>query len=320
MKLSSLVKRGDSVDPTEKSNASRRRDGVVLIVQNNADKQLIIAETNEVAANLLGYAQGDLTNRNVMDILGVRTQSFLQEELEFHDDAPDFGDVIARQRIVRVKNRVGDEMALPCTVLRVVSQGHHPRFQLVLPDETEQRAREQLSQFLKTNLESRLERDAATDLPNRATTESYLELMKSYVAAGDMSVAFAIIRIDRFERSLARYGAADMAKMVKHVASFCRATFRSEDMISLLSPSTLGVLLFDISRESVRVVLNRLRGQIRSHHIAFGGKANFSVTISVAFDMLDADRGAGVLPRCEQAMANVDGDARNSLIELTDAR
>jgi diguanylate cyclase (GGDEF)-like protein len=301
----------------QEKESSRKRDGIVLLVQDNALRSLSIRSVNETAANLLGYAVGDLDNGALSQILSSKTQSLLDEELEYTADAPDFGDIMSRQRTIRVKARAGDEMTLECRVLRVVADGENPRFHLILPDETAQRATQQRNNFLKTNLESHLERDEATNLPNRMTTENYLKLLKNYISGQGVSVAFATVRLDRFDSNLKRYGEQDMSLLLKHVASFCQATFRSEDVVSVLNPSTLGVILFDISRESARVVLNRLRGQVRSHRIAFGGKQDFSVTISVAFDMLGDDRGEQVLTRSEHAMLNLGKDARNSLIELT---
>ncbi|MEJ0010127.1 MAG: DEAD/DEAH box helicase [Alphaproteobacteria bacterium] len=80
---------------------------------------------------------------------------------------------------------------------------------------------------------------------------------------------------------------------MQHVANCCRSTFRAEDLISALSDRALGLLLFDISRESARMVLNRLRWNVRNHVLSFGGKSDFSVTISIAFGMLgEKDRAA----------------------------
>ncbi len=55
------------------------------------------------------------------DILGKAGIDMFGEELEYAADAPDFGDVLARRRDLRMKGRSGEEMTLPCTVMRVVS-------------------------------------------------------------------------------------------------------------------------------------------------------------------------------------------------------
>lgn len=298
-------------------NASRKRDGVILVVQDNTTRTILIHSINDTAANMLGYAVGDLDNASLSQILGKKSLSALEDALEYVTDAPDFGDVMSKQRDVRLKNRLGEEITVSCTVLRVLADGQNARFQLVIPDEAEQRAKFQRTDFLKNNLESHLQKDEATDLPNRITTENYLRLLKSYIASQGVSVAFATIRLDRFESNRNRYGDHEMTTLLKHVARVCQTSFRSEDVVSVLNPSTLGVILFDISRESARVVLNRLRGQVRSHRIAFGGKHDFSVTISIAFDMLGDARGEHLLTRSEHVMANLSTDARNSLIELT---
>jgi GGDEF domain-containing protein len=295
---------------------SRKGDGVLLVTQDNAQRRLIVGGANDTAANILGYEAADLRDRELQEILGQRTRDMLEEELEFAEEAPDFGDIFSRQRDIRLRTRLGEEVALPCTVSRLMAEGRTARFHLVLPDEREKRAKQQLREFLKTNLEGRQQLDAATGLPDRATAETYLGLLKSYTASHELSTAFAVLRLDRHEKSLARYGKQGCLALLQHVAERCRVTFRSEDVVSVLSDHTLGLILFDISRESVRLVLNRLRWNIGSYHIDFGGKPNFSVTVSVAFDMLDSERGDGLLGRCEQAIGTLDKETRNGLVEL----
>lgn len=166
------------------------------------------------------------------------------------------------------------------------------------------------------NLEGRQQIDEATGLPDRSTADTYLGLLKNYTASNGMQAAFAVIRIDRYEKSLARYGKQGCIEQLQHVANCCRSTFRAEDVVCMLSGSTLGLVLLDISRESVRVVLNRLRWNVRNHRIVFGGKSDFSITISLSFDMLTEHTGDTLLDRCEEAVGKLDADTRNYLIEL----
>ncbi len=309
-------KRGCMAELMEKPAEGRKGDGVLLLMQDNTKRALTINAANETLTNLLGYAAGDLTDHTLDEILGVRTAKLLSEELEYRDDAPDFGDIFSRQHTVRMRHRLGEEIALPCTVLRIMAEDRNPRFQMVLPDEHEKLAKQQLRDFLKTSLDGRLEVDPITGLPNRETTENYLKLLKSYRATNTVSVSFAVLRLDRHNRSMERYDADGCNALLKHVANCCRSTFRTEDVIGVLSESTLALVLFDISRESARVVLNRLRGNVREHRLAFGGKADFSVTISVAFDMMGDIDNADLLSNCEAAMEELDNDERSILIEL----
>jgi len=294
----------------------RKGDGLMIALQNNAEKRLVIQNANEVFCNLLGYAEGELKDRGLETILGAKLAQLLDEDLEYVDEAPDLGELLSRQREVKLRHRLGNEMVVPLTISRLMAQGREACFQIVVPNEVEGRAQQQLKDFLKINLEGRQQIDEATGLPDRSTADTYLNLLKNYIANNGMEAAFAVIRVDRYEKSLARYGKQGCIEQLQHVANCCRSTFRAEDVVCMLSESTLGLVLLDISRESVRVVLNRLRWNVRNHRIVFGGKSDFSVTISLSFDMLTEHTGDSLLDRSEEAVGKLDADTRNYLIEL----
>ncbi|MFM9890840.1 MAG: diguanylate cyclase domain-containing protein [Rickettsiales bacterium] len=299
-------------------NASETRagEGVMLIVQHNADKALIIERVNETAANILGYEVDEMKGKRIEAFLGSRTAEFLTDEVEYADDAPDFADVLARHRVMRLRHRSGEESAVECTVSRVMSEGMNARFQLVIPNEREVRANQKIRDFITLNLAGRMVVEPKTSLPNHHTAEEFLPLLKNFLAESEIEAAFAILRIDRFDKSVARYGRDACVGLLQHAAECCRTTFRSEDLIFALSDRTIGLVLFDISRESARLVLGRLRWSIRNHRLRFGDKSDFTSSVTVLFDMLDQERGDGLLARCESAMEAVSLDERNSLVEL----
>ncbi|PZP85444.1 MAG: hypothetical protein DI582_05895 [Azospirillum brasilense] len=304
-----------TTEPTT-DTAGRKGDGIVVLIQNNAARRLSIKTANETACNLLGYADGELNDRDLAEILSPKLAEALMEDLEFDDDAPDVGEMLARQRDFKLRHRMGQELALPFTISRQMAQGHDACFQLVLPNERDNRAQQQLKDFLKLNLEGQQQLDPSTGLPDRTTAEMYLRVLNTYIANNGMQAAFVAIRIDRHEKSLARYGKDACVELIKHVANCCKSTFRTEDVVCALSDHTLGLVLLDVSRESARVVLNRLRWNVRTHRIVFGGKSDFSNTISLSFDMLDQHRGDGLFDRCEEAITSLDKETRNHLIEL----
>ncbi len=296
--------------------AARRGDGLFVVVQNNANRTLIIEQMNPAAEMILGYADGEANGRKFEAILNPRTAEFLSEEIEYADDAPDLGDVLSRQREIRLRHRGGEEIVTPCTISRQLAQGGNACFQIVIPNEREALARQQVRQFIALNLDGRKQLDSALGIPNRDTALEFLPLLRTYLTESNISASFAVLRMDRYEKSLARYGASGCTQLLAHLSNCCRAAFRSEDIVFALSEKTLGIVLFDISRESARMVLNRLRWKIRNHHIEFGGKSNFSVTSTVVFDMIDGEGGESILSRSEEAALAVDADERNSLIEL----
>lgn len=294
----------------------RRGEGMLLVMQDNENKSLIINTINEPLEQLLGYVPGELVGRKLETVLGQKTAALLAEDLEYTPDAPDFGEWFSRMREVKFRRRTGEEFVIHGTLSRMMSQGMNACFQLLIPNEQEVTAASKLRNFLTLNLEGRKELDEATGLPNHKTAKEFLPLLRTYLSESKMDVVFAVIRLDRHKKSLARYGKDACAKLLVHASHCCQATFRAEDMVFALSDHTLGVVLFDISRESARVVLNRLRWRIRSHRIEFGGKSDFSISACVGFDMLNAENAETVFEQCEKTMSNLDANERNALVEL----
>lgn len=306
----------ESNPPKADALAARRGDGVLLIVQNNADKSLIIRGMNEMLGAMLGYAAGEVVDRRLEMILGKQEAEIIADDLEYTEDAPDFGDLFSRIREVRLRRRTGDEIRVNYTLSRLMAQGGNACFQLVIPNEQERSVASKLSDFIALSFEGIKELDPATGLPNHKTAEAFLPGLKHFFAENPVNVVFALIRMDRHQKSVARYGREACAQLLRHVNEICRSTFRAEDLIFALSDSTLGVVLFDISPESARVVFNRLRWKIRSQRFAFGGKADFSISTCIGFELLDLEDATAALVRDEAAMAAIDENERNMLLEF----
>jgi diguanylate cyclase (GGDEF)-like protein len=302
--------------PKETPGAVRRGEGLMIVVQDNATRALKIERINDVLEHMLGYAMGESLREPFFNIFGKDVAKTLAEDIEFETGAADFGDVFARIRDVKLRRRLGEEIRLPVTLSRLLSEGGQARFQLVVPNEMERASVSQFRDFIQRNLEGRSEIDPASGLPNRATAKAFLPTLKHYYADGNVGIVFAVIRIDRFNKSIARYGAEPCQQLLTHVHNCCKITFRNEDLIFALSDRSLAVVLFDISRESARVVFNRLRWRIRNHRITFGGKASFSISTCIGFDMLDLEQVDEVFDRCENAVHTLDDNERNALVEF----
>lgn len=299
--------------------AARRGEGMVLIVQNNAEKTLSILSMNDVLETMLGYAKGEMLRRPLASILGKKEAALLAEDMEYDDNASDFGDIFSRIREVKLRRRTGDEIRVTCTLSRLMAQDGNACFQLVIPNEAERVAADKLNEFIALNLDGRTELDHATGLPNQKTAQEFLPVLKNYFSHSEANIVVALVRMDRYEKSVARYGSEACRQLLKHVYQCCQSSFRSKDLIFALSENMLALVLFDISRESARVVLNRLRWKIRNHRIDFGGKSDFSFSACIGFDVLDLEHAEGALARYEAAMSALEANERNALIEFSPA-
>lgn len=311
-----MVKASEMELPIAKPVEARKGEGLLLIEQNNAGKELIINGVNDVLETMLGYAHGEITNRRLETILGRKETQMLADDLEYLDIAPDIGDILSRWRELRLRRRLGDEIRVNFILSRLMSHGQNARFQVVIPNEHERVASIRLGDFIILNLDGRKEIDPSTGLPNRKTAQEFLPVLKNYMSGISNNIVFAVIRVDRYEKSVARYGKEACVKLLNHVISCCQSAFRQHDLIFTLSEQAIGVVMFDISRESARVVLNRLRWKIRDHRIPFGGKNDFTMTTCIGFDMLTEQSADTILDRCENAVIDLDANERNALIEL----
>lgn len=301
----------------DQNRGARRGEAVLVIEQNNRYKTILIAEANALSEALLGESQpGGLVGQPIANVLGDGVLQSITEDVEFAEGATDFGDVFSRFRDVKLRRKNGEEVAVLCRLSRLMSQGKSAMFQLLILNEYERTSQQKLQEFIRMNLDGRKELDPATGLPDFQTAKSFLPLLKSYFADGQANVVFAVICLDRFDKSLKRYGTYECAQLLLQVHQCCRTSFRSEDLIFALSDRMLGVVLFGISRESARVVFNRLRWFIRSYGFAFGGKSDFSISISISFDMLNLESPLTALEDCMEAIDSPEVEERNNLIEL----
>lgn len=293
----------------------RKNDGYLIVVQDNAAQALTILQANDVALSRLGYAADELVGRKLEVVLDSKTSHVLADDLEFEDDAPDMADILSRHREIRLRERTGGEFTIPVAVHRVMAEDRNPRFQLIIPNERDGRAREHLREMLRQNMDGHTQLDPVTGLPNRDAAEAYLRIAATYMSEAEKPAAFAVLRLDRYQKSLDRYGEEGVTEQLKHIARVCRTSFRSEDVICHLGGPYLGLLLIDLTEESARMVLNRLRWNIRNHRIEFGGKGDFSVTVSIAFGMLRPENSGGLLAAVEHAVKKLGADERNILLD-----
>lgn len=285
------------------------------ITQDNAGHRLIIDDVNSGFADLLGIAVEKLLGMNVLELLAPASFQAL-EDMEFTADAPDFFDIFSKQRHIKWKTIGSEEITFPLSIARIDAHSSDVRFKLSVPNERNARARARLSDFLQAHFEGHQVLDPETGLTNRSSGLGFFESLSHFAKSNDLPVAFATIRIDRFPKSFALYGEQACIQLLQHVAHGCRRALAPEDVVVRLRDDQLALILCNVSRESARVILNRLRWLIRSHRIVFGGKSEFSVTVSFAFGMMNPDAPNDVVESCEQALIGLPEDERNRLIEL----
>jgi diguanylate cyclase (GGDEF)-like protein len=295
---------------------TRAGDGLLTLTQDDARKQWYIQGVNDQAAERLGYTPVELQSLPFDTVLGKKTSDALREIVEFEPGAPDLADAVRKIREFRLKHRLGDEFTVPVALSRVESRDNLAWFQLVLPNEREQRSQQQMRDFLKHQLEGSMALDPITGIPDRETARLFYSSLQHYLGTHEREAAFAVLRMDRHPKALTRYGTDACVTLLKHVINCCRSTFRADDVVCVLNDHMVAVFLPDLHRDAARVVLNRLRWLIRSHRLHFGDKSDFSVTVSIAFSMLSPRDLESSLEDSEDILLALDQNERNQLIEL----
>lgn len=292
-----------------------QQEALLILSQNNQKRSVKIVQISTSAAQLLGYAHQELEGLPLQTILSDDTKEQLEELMEFEEHSADLDEVVKRISLFRLKHFSGEEVPVAVKIIRDQARDQHQWFRLMVKDERRQIADKSLGTVIRQNFAGVQALSPDTGLPDHYSCGRYLETIQNYAKSQDIESCFAVLRIDRHEKNMSRYGKAGCMQLLQHVAACCRSSFREEDVVCHLTDSTIGLCLLNISIESARVVLNRLRWTIGSNHINFGGKSEFSVTVSVVFAPVHLNADIDLLAGCEAAVTKLDPEGRNLLVE-----
>ena len=295
---------------------SRKYDSMLLLCQNDARQEVVIEGINDHAQEMLGYGVEELQGKPLSKVVTAKVADAIADYLDFEEGSTDLEDVVKKIRHFRFLSARGEEIEAEVKVVRAEAKDEHSWFQLLIEDS---RAKEQENSFrrmVQDNLAGMQVIDEETGLPDAYSADQYIKLVNNYVGSQRMQACFAVLRIDRHPKNLGQYGKAPCVQLLKHVASFCERNLRSDDVTCRLDDNKLALILFDISQEPARVVLNRLRWFVSAHRIPFGGKSDFSMTVSIVFDELNGDSERDWLKEGTDILDSLDTEKRNVFIEL----
>ncbi len=295
--------------------AQRKNDTSLILRQNNDVGTITIIDADDGFFELCNSPREALVDSPFTGILGDKTKEYLLDAVDFEKDGADLAEACQRLREIRLKNSDQGEITRLFRVERIDSPDGHAWFRLVIAGEDQSIVRDQLNTSLQEHFVGQASTYPETGLLTADAAEAYLQMLRSVLPSRGMDGCCALLRIDRFNKSLARYGKAGSLQLLVHAANCCKSTFRTEDVVCQINDHTLAMFLVDISHDSARVVLNRLRWNIRNHRIAFGEKEDFSVTVSIAFGSV-LSPGVSILDRCKEKIDAMALDDRNMLLEL----
>lgn len=297
--------------------SARQNDAVIALCQNNEARSITVSIANEDAAAMLGYESAAVLNNLFIDaILPPRFYEMIQENVEFEDDSPDVDQVLERMREFAMLRADGSEIGCEIKITRLPPTDANHHFRLVVKNERALREEALLIRSVHDRLEGYAIIDEGTALPDAHSAKRCLDMVIPHVEKQELTACFVMIRLDRYEKSLALYGQEGVDTQLKHIIKALEQNLRDDDKCFAMGNGNLGVVLFNIPEESIRVVLNRLRWYVATHRIEFGGKEDFSVTISMNFKILDGEDNAHeIVNKCTELLANLGEEHRGKLGE-----
>lgn len=281
-------------------NTYRRNDAVLVVCQNNTARQIEIAGINDQARKITGYGAEEVVGRSLQDLVDDGLREVLDERVDFVEGHDDVGDALMRVRNLSLRTKKGTMEEFRLRVVRSEVMDSHPTFHLVLEDERAAQENDQFKQVLRENFRGHEVIEERTGLPNRASLAKDIELFQFFAKKRAASACFAVLQLDNAAQLAAMMGAQVPFQVLKHLGQLCTQRLRNEDTVGIVSGEALGLILMQITPESSRVVLNRLRWSAASMPVILDTGKRVDPQISIAFHMISAADPEAIINACEE--------------------
>lgn len=296
-----------------KEQVFRKNEGLILICQNNEDQSLVIFGANKRAQEITGFDEDFFRGRSLTEIVPKDIRDTLEDYIEYSDDGSDLAEVLGKVRHFRLFNVRGDEVPLTIKIALAEAKDKNFWYRLILRDETYEKEVESFKQRIAQNFKGHEVLDADTGLPDRASLLKDLEIAHFHANEKEFSCCFALFRLDKFEDLRRTFGKKQALAALKQIGANLKRGLRDDDTVGRIGEDELGVVLMDITPESARVVLNRLRWLVASEPLRIPDAPPRQVTVSVTFSMIGETDAATLFALCEEALAKE--GAPNAMIE-----
>ncbi len=289
-------------------NTYRRHDAVLVVCQNNEARKIEIAAVNDQAQTITGYTNEEMVGSSLLEILDDSSVQLLNEQIDFAPSHNDVADVLTKVRSLHVRTKAGDMQEFRLRVVRSEMIGSHPTFHLVLEDERIALENDNFKKVLKENFKGHEVLEERTGLPNRLSLMKDLEMFQFFAKKREVTASFAVLQLDNAAQMAAMMGDQVPYQVLKHLGQLCTQRLRNEDTVGLLSGDSLGMILMQITPQSARVVLNRLRWSAASMPVILDTGKRVDPEISIAFHMIGTQGPENIIVSCEQQVKTTPAD------------
>ncbi len=281
-------------------NTYRRNDAVLVVCQNNGTQRVEIAAINDQARKVMGYGNEEIVGRSLHELVEDSVKELLNDKITYVDNQEDVADALINVRNMKVLTRSGSHQEFRLRVVRSEVVDTHPMFHLVLEDERIAHESDSFKEVIKENFRGHEVLEERTGLPNRASLTKDLELFQFFAEKRETTACFAVMQLDNAAQMAAVMGAQVPFQVLKHLGQLCTQRLRNEDTVGLISGNALGLILMQITPESSRVVLNRLRWSAASMPVILDNGKRVDPEISIAFHMIGKSEPDIILKTCEE--------------------
>ena len=281
-------------------NTYRRHDAVLIVCQDNNAQRIEVAAINEQAKKITGYSSEEVVGKRLHELVEDNLREVLDERIHFVVGQDDVADALMRVRKLSLKTKNGAMQEFRLRVVRSEVMDSNPTFHLVLEDERVALENDGFKEVLKENFRGHEVLEEQTGLPNRSSLMKDLELFQFFAKKREATACFAVLQLDNTAELSAMMGAQVPYQVLKHLGQLCAQRLRTEDTVGLFSGQALGLILMQITPESARLVLNRLRWSAASMPVILDTGKRVDPEISIAFHMIGEATPEAIMIGCEE--------------------
>lgn len=293
--------------------STRKDDLRIDVVQHQSEKTLmIIAADKDFEAHVM-RSQEELVGKDLRTILPRNIREMIDDYLEFGDEIQDLAAVLGKINRFALLHKKGREIRFSLKILRDMSDGTNPQFQLHL---SRLKVMESLCQQLGLPEVSKKDViDADAGMPTRASFLRHLEVVTQAVEMGKINATLALIRVDQYNTITHQYGRDASNLLLKQLGQVIRTNLREDDVLGYAEPNRVAVLLLETKKENAKIPLNRIRWMFAANPIEVKDE-KIPVTLTATYiELQGKDDPAKLIEQCQRLLREAELNVGNTIIE-----
>ncbi len=296
---------------------ARKGDAELVLLFNPEEKTFTIdgvSDNNSVFLKSLDYTEKELFGKELRQILPEMICGVLDDYLEVDDEGfSNIVSILRRTRNFSLLSKAGQAIPLIMRIQTDVSIDNHTRYRMVLRNDA-QASNELLKALNVINEYETLDKNLGVSTKEFFCKKA--QIVSDYIQRHGLQATLAIISVDKYDGILGLFGKETIDGLNYEVVARCKTSFRRADILGYFGEAIFAVVLLEADDDSSRIPLNRLRNQISTQPLFFGGNKNVKSTVSVVYTPInDNEDVIELIESCVERIKIV-GDDTNQFIEL----